>query len=125
MTPTLEPGPLKTSSSRRTRSCSTLKEQPPLLPCKCSSGVSRFDSCHQYLNSYQDNGKVIITTNEGVTQHTQIRGCPQGFCSGPALWNLVAQGALNYNYSADVHLQAFTDDFLFVVAADIERALGR
>ncbi|GBM67535.1 putative RNA-directed DNA polymerase from transposon X-element [Araneus ventricosus] len=69
--------------------------------------------------------KVIIPFNYGDAQHIQTRLCSQGSCSGPALWNLVADESLNYNYSADVHLQAFADDFLFAVATHSERALGR
>ncbi|GBN31923.1 Putative protein in type-1 retrotransposable element R1DM [Araneus ventricosus] len=45
-----------------------------------------------FRNRLQDRN-VIIPTNEEVTQQPQTRGCPQVSCSGPALWNLVAEEA--------------------------------
>ncbi|GBL99450.1 hypothetical protein AVEN_68750-1 [Araneus ventricosus] len=41
------------------------------------------------------NRKVTIPTNDVVAQHIQTRGCPQGSCRVPALWNLIADEALN------------------------------
>ncbi|GBM40787.1 hypothetical protein AVEN_80796-1 [Araneus ventricosus] len=57
--------------------------------------------------------------------HSQTRGFPQGSFSRPALCNLFVDEALNYNYTADMDVQAFPDEFQFVVAADSETALGR
>ncbi|GBN93600.1 Retrovirus-related Pol polyprotein from type-1 retrotransposable element R1, partial [Araneus ventricosus] len=54
----------------------------------------------------------------------QTRGCPQGSCSGPALWNLIADEALAMPYPSNTSIQAFADDFLLVAAAKSERALG-
>ncbi|GBO26550.1 hypothetical protein AVEN_93044-1 [Araneus ventricosus] len=46
-----------------------------------------------------------IPNNEGVAQQPQIRGCPQGSCSGPAKWNLVAEEALAQQYPANTAIQ--------------------
>ncbi|GBM22558.1 hypothetical protein AVEN_183986-1 [Araneus ventricosus] len=57
------------------------------------------NNCPCNINSMFSNllkdKKVIIPTNDGVAQHIKTRGCPQGSRSGPALWNLVADEALN------------------------------
>ncbi|GBM80924.1 hypothetical protein AVEN_243218-1 [Araneus ventricosus] len=40
---------------------------------------------------------------------------PQGSCTGPAFWNLVADEVLRQDWTQGVHLQAFADDFVFLV----------
>ncbi|GBN26350.1 hypothetical protein AVEN_233386-1 [Araneus ventricosus] len=73
----------------------------------------------QYIfESLLENRRIVIPTNEGLAQQTQTRGCPQGSCSGPALWNLVVDEALNAAYPANT-------DFFIVAAAESERGLGK
>ncbi|GBM21829.1 hypothetical protein AVEN_32826-1 [Araneus ventricosus] len=63
-----------------------------LLISKCLSNI-------QYIfESLLENGKIVIPCNEGLARQTQTRGCPHGSCSGPDLWNLVAEGALKAEY---------------------------
>ncbi|GBN80971.1 Putative protein in type-1 retrotransposable element R1DM [Araneus ventricosus] len=40
------------------------------------------------------NRQVMMSTNEGPVFKQQNQGCPQCSCSGPALWNLVANDIL-------------------------------
>ncbi|GBM48243.1 hypothetical protein AVEN_72508-1 [Araneus ventricosus] len=40
-------------------------------------------------------------------------GCPQGSCSGPALWNRVASESLK-DWPENTAIQAFADDFVIV-----------
>ncbi|GBL81522.1 Putative protein in type-1 retrotransposable element R1DM [Araneus ventricosus] len=54
-----------------------------------------------FRNLFKDRN-VIIPTNEGVAQQPHTRGCPQGSCSGPSLWNLVAEEALEQQYPANI-----------------------
>ncbi|GIY57440.1 hypothetical protein CEXT_761641 [Caerostris extrusa] len=45
------------------------------------------------------------------------RGCPQGSCSGPLFWNLIADDALNLQLPLNCKLQAYADDLVLVVWA--------
>ncbi|GBN24231.1 hypothetical protein AVEN_102236-1 [Araneus ventricosus] len=60
------------------------------------------------------NRKVILNTCEGPVIRDQKQGCPQGSCSGPALWNLVANEILQENWPINSSIQAFADDFVLV-----------
>ncbi|GBL93973.1 hypothetical protein AVEN_76695-1 [Araneus ventricosus] len=62
----------------------------------------------------QGNRKVILNTCEGPAIRDQKQGCPQGSCSGPALWNLVANEILQENWPINTSIQAFADDFVLV-----------
>ncbi|GBM22055.1 Putative protein in type-1 retrotransposable element R1DM [Araneus ventricosus] len=79
----------------------------------------------QILESLLENRTIVIPTNEGLAQQRQTRGCPQGSCSGPALWNLVADEVLGATFPENTTIQAFADDFLIVAAAESERKLGK
>ncbi|GBM55806.1 Putative protein in type-1 retrotransposable element R1DM [Araneus ventricosus] len=63
------------------------------------------------------NRKVAINTSQGPATWNQQQGCPQGSCTGPAFWNLVADEVLQQDWPQGVHLQAFADDFVFLVNA--------
>ncbi|GBN62968.1 hypothetical protein AVEN_69885-1 [Araneus ventricosus] len=57
----------------------------------------------------------------------QTQGCPQGSCSGPAFWNIVADKSY-VEWPQGVHIQAFTDDFAFIVTDNTRegpRKLGK
>ncbi|CAL1273830.1 unnamed protein product [Larinioides sclopetarius] len=58
--------------------------------------------------------QVILNTPQGPATLPQHRGCPQGSCTGPAFWNLVANEVLTQSWPDGVHLQAFADDFIFL-----------
>ncbi|GBN92422.1 Putative protein in type-1 retrotransposable element R1DM [Araneus ventricosus] len=68
------------------------------------------------LRDILSNRKVILQTQIGPTFWPQTKGCAQGSCSGPAFWNLVADNILKADWPSDVHLQAFADDFAFVIS---------
>ncbi|GBM79900.1 hypothetical protein AVEN_173886-1 [Araneus ventricosus] len=40
------------------------------------------------------NRKVSINTSQGPATCNQQQGCPQGSCTGPTFWNLVADEVL-------------------------------
>ncbi|GBN90949.1 hypothetical protein AVEN_42542-1 [Araneus ventricosus] len=60
------------------------------------------------------NRKIILSTYEGPAIRDQKQGCPQGSCSGPALWNLVSNEMLQENWLINTSIQAFADDFVLV-----------
>ncbi|GBN24089.1 Putative protein in type-1 retrotransposable element R1DM [Araneus ventricosus] len=51
------------------------------------------------------------------------QGCPQGSCSGPALWNLVANEIFNQVWPDNIHIQAFADGFVLFIKADANKSL--
>ncbi|GBL92967.1 hypothetical protein AVEN_54612-1 [Araneus ventricosus] len=63
--------------------------------------------------------KVFLNVwkQEGQATREQKQGCLQGSCSGPALWNLVANDLLNQNWPAHTPIQAVADDFVLVIKA--------
>ncbi|GBM69356.1 hypothetical protein AVEN_272176-1 [Araneus ventricosus] len=69
--------------------------------------------------------KRKIVKKQTKAPKTQTRCCPQGSCSGPALWNLVTDEALSATYPENTCIQAFADDFIVVAAAESESGLGK
>ncbi|GBM22503.1 Putative protein in type-1 retrotransposable element R1DM [Araneus ventricosus] len=69
------------------------------------------------------NRKVLLNTQEGLVSRDQRKVCPQGSCSGPALWNLVVNSLLNIHWSPNVHLQAFADDLVLITKSSTKEGL--
>ncbi|GBN19271.1 hypothetical protein AVEN_235192-1 [Araneus ventricosus] len=44
------------------------------------------------------------------------QGCAQVSCTGPLFWNMATNEILSENWQAGVPLQAFADDFVFVIS---------
>ncbi|GBM11082.1 hypothetical protein AVEN_242971-1 [Araneus ventricosus] len=57
---------------------------------------------------------MILNSSEGPAIRDQGIGCPQGSCSGPALWSLVANEILQDTWLENTAIQAFADDFVIV-----------
>ncbi|GBM21357.1 Putative protein in type-1 retrotransposable element R1DM, partial [Araneus ventricosus] len=83
----------------------------------CPSNINRL------FHSLLQNRKVTLLTAQGRVTKEQKQGCPQGSCSGPALWNLVANEILIQVWPDNVHIQAFADDFVLVIKADTNKSL--
>ncbi|GBN49432.1 Retrovirus-related Pol polyprotein from type-1 retrotransposable element R1, partial [Araneus ventricosus] len=83
----------------------------------CPSNINRL------FHSLLQNRKVTLLTPQGRATKDQKQVCPQGSCSGPALWNLVANEILNQVWPDNVHIQAFADDFVLVIKADTNKSL--
>ncbi|GBM60131.1 Putative protein in type-1 retrotransposable element R1DM [Araneus ventricosus] len=69
------------------------------------------------------NRKVLLNTQEGLVSRDQRKGCPQGSCSGPALWNLVVNSLLNIHWSPNVHMQAFADYLVLITKSSTKEGL--
>ncbi|GBM59458.1 Putative protein in type-1 retrotransposable element R1DM [Araneus ventricosus] len=78
--------------------------------------------CKIFIDLLQ-NRKVSIFTPNGPVFKDQQKGCPQGSCSGPVLWNLVANKALQITFKDGIHIQAFADDFVLVIQANTKEEL--
>ncbi|GBM91478.1 Putative protein in type-1 retrotransposable element R1DM [Araneus ventricosus] len=60
--------------------------------------------------------KVTIQTAQGPVSWSQQQGCAQGSCTGPMFWNLVPNEIISEEWQPKIHLQAFADDFIFVIS---------
>ncbi|GBM31700.1 Putative protein in type-1 retrotransposable element R1DM [Araneus ventricosus] len=60
--------------------------------------------------------KVTIQIAQGLVSWSQHQGCAQDSCTGPMFWNLVANEIISQEWQPNVHLQAFADDFIFVIS---------
>ncbi|GBN73370.1 Retrovirus-related Pol polyprotein from type-1 retrotransposable element R1 [Araneus ventricosus] len=79
------------------------------------ASLSLFSNISETLLDTLRNRKVAMQTSEGPVLWEQTQGCPQGSRSGPAFWNIVADETLSVQWPQGVHLQAFADDFAFIV----------
>ncbi|GBN89474.1 hypothetical protein AVEN_164352-1 [Araneus ventricosus] len=84
--------------------------------------TARRDDKHVLVLSI-DIKEIDTTDPQGRATKDQKQGCPQGSCSGTALWNLVANKILNQVWPDNVHIQAFADDFVLVIKADANKSL--
>ncbi|GBN81303.1 hypothetical protein AVEN_106820-1 [Araneus ventricosus] len=66
-----------------------------------------------------------MQTSEGPFLWEQTQGCPQGSCSWPAFWNIVADKILSVQWPQRVYLQAFADDFAFIVTDNTSEGLRK
>ncbi|GBM73337.1 Retrovirus-related Pol polyprotein from type-1 retrotransposable element R1 [Araneus ventricosus] len=69
------------------------------------------------------NRKIILNTQDGIAIRDQLKGCPQGSCSGPALWNLVINDLLRTSWPENTHIQAFADDIILLIKAKTKEDL--
>ncbi|GBO16941.1 hypothetical protein AVEN_122214-1 [Araneus ventricosus] len=85
--------------------------------------ANNFDNLKYHSNTLEtlidilSNRKVAINSSQGPETWKQQQGCPQGSCTEPIFWNLVADEMLRKDWSQGVHLRVFADDFVFLVNA--------
>ncbi|GBM57304.1 Retrovirus-related Pol polyprotein from type-1 retrotransposable element R1 [Araneus ventricosus] len=89
------------------------------------TSLSLFSNISETLLDTLRNRKVAMQTSEGPVLWEQTQGCPQGSCSGPAFWNIVADKILSVQWPQGVHLQAFTDDFAFIITDNTREGLRK
>ncbi|GBN75488.1 hypothetical protein AVEN_140505-1 [Araneus ventricosus] len=68
------------------------------------------------LKDILTNREVVLQTAQDPVSWPQQKGCVQNSCIGPIFWNLVANEILSEEWPSSIHLQAFADDFVLVVA---------
>ncbi|GBM99548.1 hypothetical protein AVEN_48232-1 [Araneus ventricosus] len=89
------------------------------------ASLSLFSNISETLLDILRNRKVAMQTSEGPVLWEQTQGCPQGSCSGPAFWNITADEILSVQWPQGVHLQAFADDFAFIVTDNTREGLQK
>jgi len=55
---------------------------------------------------------AAVATNSLKREKIVTRGCPQGSCSGPGLWNLQFNSLLTQTFLARTKVVAYADDLL-------------
>jgi retron-type reverse transcriptase len=64
--------------------------------------------------SYLRKRWVTLQTNNIKIEAKITKGCPQGSCCGPGLWNIYHNSHLNLNYTHRMKTIAFADDLILV-----------
>ncbi|GIX89956.1 RNA-directed DNA polymerase from mobile element jockey [Caerostris extrusa] len=75
------------------------------------------------LRDYLNNRNVEFNYGQNKIHYELQKGCPQGSCLGPFLWSIIANKILKTRWDEDVELQAFADDFIFVITSENRRDL--
>ncbi|GBO44380.1 putative RNA-directed DNA polymerase from transposon BS [Araneus ventricosus] len=68
------------------------------------------------LEDILSNRKAAFQTTDVPAVWKQTQGCPQGSCTSPLFWNIVADEILKTDWPKEIQLQAFADDFAFVIS---------
>ena len=71
---------------------------------------------YQLVRSYLQDRRVVYSTPISTQKHSYSRGCPQGSCSGPLCWLLVANSLLKMDLGPHVTTMAYADDFVVLVS---------
>ena len=79
-----------------------------LRDCGCPRNL------YNLTKSYLSHRTAILSTNCIKMEREISRGCPQGSCCGPGLWNIQYNSLLNINFAKQTTAIAFADDLLLV-----------
>lgn len=78
---------------------------------------------YRVVESYLSDRSIAYHSSTTVKTYKVTRGCPQGSCSGPFLWNLIADEALGTKLPQGATIQAYADDLTLVISGDSKREL--
>jgi hypothetical protein len=67
---------------------------------------------------YLKERKAVININNFDIEKRITKGCPQGSCRGPGLWNIQYNPILNLRYTKHTKIIAFADDLVLMVEAE-------
>jgi ribonuclease HI len=70
------------------------------------------------VKDYLRERKAVMTVNNSSAEKAITRGCPQGACCGPGLWNIQYDTVLNLQYKKQTRVIAFADDLLVMLRAE-------
>lgn len=81
------------------------------------------ESLKSSLKSYISHRQIGCLLSTGLNWSTIYKGCPQGSCLGPLLWNLVADKLLKIYTEIYENIVSYADDFLIIVGASTRASL--
>lgn len=70
---------------------------------------------YELTRSYLSARQCSITENDIYIEREPSKGCPQGSCCGPGLWNIYYNSLLNMDYNETTEIVAYADDILVLV----------
>lgn len=75
---------------------------------------------YDLVTSYFSDREIVYDLGAKFSHHSTNRGCPQGSCSGPLFWNLVADEGLGLQglLPEKVWVQAYADDLIVIVSGN-------
>jgi hypothetical protein len=73
---------------------------------------------YHLVQDYLKERKAIITTNTFYMGKNITKGCPQGSCCSPILWNIQYDPVLNLQFTHHTRAVAFADDLILMIRAD-------
>lgn len=92
---------------------------PNVLKSLNESGCPR--NLYKLTRSYLSQRQATLQTNNIRLDKEVTRGCPQGSCCGPGLWNLQYNTLLNLNYTNRTKAIAYADDLIILVRGKTTR----
>ncbi|KAG8176150.1 hypothetical protein JTE90_012403 [Oedothorax gibbosus] len=75
------------------------------------------------FKDYLGDRKVTYLNGDEEISKVVERGCPQGSCSGPLLWNMIADEALKLSWPDGCYAKTYADDIVLVVSGDTKDIL--
>ena len=79
------------------------------------------NSLFNLARSYFTQRSAYLTTNNYRIQREVSKGCPQGSCCVPGLWNILYNTILNLNFTKRTTAVAFEDDLLLITRGESVR----
>jgi len=67
---------------------------------------------------YLQKRKAVININNFNIEKRITKGCPQGSCCRPGLWNIQYNPILSLRYTKHAKIIAFADELVFMVEAE-------
>ena len=88
-----------------------------LRECKCPKNI------YELAKSYFSKRTAVMATNTLRIEKEISRGCPQGSCSGPGMWNLQYNSLLKLKYMDRTKVVAFADDLIIATRGGSVKAV--
>ena len=89
---------------------------PSILQSLKQFGCPR--NLYNLIKSYFNQRKATISTNSVRLERDVSKGCPQGSCCGPGLWNIQYNSLLNLDFMNRTKAIAFADDLIIAVKGE-------
>jgi hypothetical protein len=85
---------------------------------KTLKDLNCLNNLYYLTRSYLSQRTAVMTTNTLQVEREVSKGCPQGSCCGPGLWNIQYNPLLNLEFRTQTKAVAFADDLLLALKAE-------